>query len=592
MVGVCALLILAVVAGCSAPLTLPGSDARVAVSAAFSSYNAESSYGRASAVNGDVALLTGGVFGWTEADGSISLDPSFGRVEIVQAEPFIVRYEIADGVEWSDGVPVSSTDLLLAWAANSGALNDATIDPAAAADPDTGRLTGLAGDVYFDGRLAGGIAQARVMPQVVDARTLLVRFESRIPDWRLALAPGIPAHVLARTAGLAEVSDPGDADAAASAVALVRSAIESRDAVRLGDLSRSWNLDFDLAAGDQVTVPPSAGPYLVNAADSAEVVLVANPGYTGARQAKTATITLIVSADPMGTMDLVAGHHVDVADLPVTAGTVEALSALPGIDVRVGLSARAEHLELRFTGGKSGVFGDPGLREAFLLSVPRQAIVGTLFEAVAPDIAVLDSFTLRETDLAYRGGLAENGSEHYADRDLDRARELVAHSRVEAPEVCILFDPADARRQTTFALIAQSAGEAGFHVTDCSRSQWQEFLGVNGAYDAALYSWDTARLGREGIARVFQSSTPVANLTGYADPAADALIAELAATDDPGRTTALLHDLDRLLWSAAYGLPLYTQPTLTAVTSGWDGLERSPLEHGLIGTAWRWSLVE
>jgi len=216
VVGACGLLILAVLSGCGVSPTLPDSNARVAVPVAFTSYNAESSFGRASPANGDVALLTGGAFGWTEADGSISLDPSFGRVEIAQSEPFIVRYQIADGVEWSDGVPVSSTDLLLAWAANSGALNDTTFDPAAAVDPDTGRLTGLARQVYFDGRLAGGIEQARVMPQVVDAQTLLVRFESRIPGWQLALAPGIPAHVLARTAGLVEMAEAADAEAAES----------------------------------------------------------------------------------------------------------------------------------------------------------------------------------------------------------------------------------------------------------------------------------------------------------------------------------------------------------------------------------------
>jgi len=581
-----ALLMLAGLAACS-PL-VAGSEARVAVAAPFTSYNAETSHGRSSTTNSDVASLTGTGFGYTAPDGGLVLDESFGTAEIVQREPLIVRYTVAAGLRWSDGAPLDAVDLLLAWAAGSGALNTPGFDDAPYVDGATGRYTDdfPAGAVWFDGRRAGGIEAAVSTPQLVDGRTLLVRFERFVPSWRTVLAPGVPAHLLGALAAGAD--GPADPGAARRAVA---EAILAGDAAALAPLSRAWNSALDLVApaGAEGEVPAS-GPYRVASVDEdGGVELVVNPRYTGRRAAVTETLRLVVSPDPLETAELLADGVLDVASPPPSENLVAALHRIPGVAVTPGLSARVEHLDLRLSGGRSGALADPRVREAFLLTVPREEIVERLIRPLSPDARVLDSFTVRESAAAYADAIAGNGSSRFAAVDLDRARALLAQAGAGRPELCILYDSGDPRRRAEFELIAASAGRAGFRVDDCSRPDWESMLGVAGAYDAALFSWDTSRLGPEAMGRVFHSASAVVNLNGFADPAADAIVEQLETEDDPGRQQELLAGLDAILWQAGYGLPLFTHPTVTAVRGGSvAGVSRSPLERGVLWNAWEW----
>jgi peptide/nickel transport system substrate-binding protein len=164
----------------------------------------------------------------------------------------------------------------------------------------------------------------------------------------------------------------------------------------------------------------------------------------------------------------------------------------------------------------------------------------------------------------------------------------LADAGVVSPEVCVLYDPTSPRRVAEFQLIQQSAALAGFVVTDCSSPDWQGLLGVDGTYDAALFAWDTTRLGPTAQAEVFRSDADLANFSHYRDPDSDALIAQLTGTDDPTQQTALLTKLDTRIWSQAYGMPLYAYPTLTAVDARVAGVTRSPLAASVFWDAWTW----
>src|SRR5690606_41358323 len=122
-----------------------------------------------------------------------------------------------------------------------------------------------------------------------------------------------------------------------------------------------------------------------------------------------------------------------------------------------------------------------------------------------------------------------------------------------SPEWRILSAAGHERGGAEFALITPSAARAGCRVTDCSRPDWSSLLGVAGAYDAALFAWDTTRLGPSAIAAVFRSDSQIANLNRFADPQADALVDEIARSDDAETQTAALQKLDAILWADAYG---------------------------------------
>ncbi|MEP6843557.1 MAG: ABC transporter family substrate-binding protein [Pseudolysinimonas sp.] len=583
---------LAALTGCTPQSNIvAGSDVVVAVADPFTSVNPDTSYGRGSQTNADVALLTSTGFGYSDDRGATVLDSSFGSAQLLSRAPLTVKYTVNSGVEWSDGTPIDAADLLLAWVANSGAMNTPKFDDSGYVDAATGRYTRAfpSGTVFFDGRAGAGLEKATKIPVVGDdGRSLTVTFDSPLPDWSTVLEPGVPAHVLAR-----EVLHSKAGDAAAGKTAVL-DAIQKHDVGRLHALAGAWNDAYNLAATPkdrQLLV--SSGPYSIAKISGDRVTLASNSRYTGSRRPSFETVTLRVSPDPLETAKLMATGAVDIATPNPSDETAKALVAIPGLTVTAGTEARYEHLDLQFSQGKHGTFDDERVRRAFLQVVPRQQILAQLSSTTAPGggeqgAQMLDSFVLRWGAAGYAQAIEKNGSGAYGSTDVDAAKKLLNEAGVSSPAVCILYDPSNARRVGEFQLIQQSAARAGFVVEDCSSPDWQGLLGVDGSYDAALFAWDTTRLGPAAQASIFRSDSALANFNHYRDPDSDALIDQVKVADDGGHQTAVLTKLDARIWSQAYGLPLYAYPTLTAVGARVTGVTRSPLAASVFWNAWAW----
>lgn len=586
VLGVAALIAAALVGCTPQTILVAGSEVRVAVSDPFTSLNPATSYGRGSVTNGQLAQLTTTGFAYPDDHYGTVVDGSFGSATLVSRDPLVVTYRVNSGVTWSDGAPVDAADLLLAWAANSGALNTPGFDDSRYVDPATGRYTRSfpKNVVFFDGAIGSGLEKARAAPLVgSDGRSITVTFGSFDPDWKTALDPGVPAHVLGSEALGVAASDPKAGKRA------VLDAIEKRDATRLGALARFWNDGFNLdATPKDRRLLVSDGPYTVSRIVADRVTLSANPRYAGDRRPAFAKVTVRVSTDPLETAKLLASRAVDIATVQPSAATVSALGAISGVTVTPGTEARFEHLDLQFADGRNGTFGDARVREAFLKVVPRAQILRQLGSSGGGRATLLDSFSLRPGASGYAASVARNGSAAYRSTDIDTAKRLLAQAGVSNPQVCVLYDPTNPRRVTEFQLIQRSAARAGFVVTDCSSGDWQGLLGVAGAYDAALFAWDTTRLGPAAQSLVFRSGSRLANFNRYSDPKADALIDRAVATDDPATQTSLLSELDARIWAAGYGVPLYAYPTLTAVDDRVTGVTRSPLAGSIFWNAWTW----
>jgi peptide/nickel transport system substrate-binding protein len=600
-----------VLAACTPTTTVvEGSEVRVAVSTAYTSANASTSFGRSSPTNADVAYLTGTGFGYYDDSYALVEDPSFGSAEIIDESPFTVRYTVRDGATWSDGIPVDAADLLLAWAANSGSLNTPDFDDTDYVDAATGQFSDDFPDdvVFFDGTIGSGLELATETPRIVADRSLEVTYDEFFPGWRLALAPGVAAHVVAeRALGLsdgsevpadsdndADAPDPADIlDAAMTAKAALVSAIVGGDPDQLATVSRFWNTAYNLTSmPDDPALLVSSGPYTVtDIVENESVTLTANPEYSGDRQPTYETIQLRVSPDPLETVDLLAKHQVDIATPQPNEDVISALVSVDDVTVTAGSEGTFEHLDLQFADSSSGIFDDIRVRKAFLLVVPRQQILDDLVTPVQQDAGLLDSFVVRPGAEGYTEAIAVNGSREYAETDVDAAKALLQEAGLKKPGVCILYDPANPRRVAEFTLIRDSASRAGFRVSDCSNPDWEGLLGVGGAYDAALFAWDTTRVGPVAASAVFASDSKLANFNRYSNPEVDELIGEVDASDDPGEVTRLLTEIDTAVWADAYGLPLFAYPTVTAVSADVTGVTRSPLARGVFWNAWDWAPI-
>ncbi|MET0304171.1 MAG: ABC transporter substrate-binding protein [Microbacteriaceae bacterium] len=580
-------------AACSVqPRVVSGSEITIAVDTPFTSANAATSYGGTS-VNSNVDYLTGSGFGYVDDEFTTVADDYFGKAEIVTRDPFTVRYSVADDSEWSDGVAVDGADLLLAWAAESRAVNtypagSDEFDPAAFIDPDTGRFTDEfpADVVYFDGAPASGVDASSTAEVDGGGRSITVEFAEYVPDWQLAIQPGVPAHVLAELALDASADDP------ARAKSSVIQAIDAGEGDDLAALSRTWNDGWNFAEmPENPALLVASGPYRVGEIVAGEsVTLVPNERYSGARQPIAERLVFRYAATPADAVAMVADGTADVAMPQATTEIVQSVVGLENVTASAGAQSRLEQLQFNISSSRSGAFADAEARRAFLMSIPRADVVTQLIGAVNEDAQVLDSFVFQPGTAAYDASARINGSDRYAEPDLPGARAELARSTVASPEVCILFDPADARLAAAFALIQTAAGQVGFTVTSCESADWRALLGTPDTYDAVLLAVDTTADGTVDVDSHYLSDSPL-NSSGYASDETDALIRQYLAESDSAERASLLQQIDVELWTDAVGVPLFTPPSLLVTGPRVEGVTNAPLPQGALWNAWDWTLA-
>ena len=575
--------------GCIAPQSqvVDGSVISVGWSQPFTSYNASTSYGKQP---GNQAITSTSLSGFNYVDDVPQLvtDPSFGSYELLSEDPLVVRFTIADGVTWSDGTAIDAADLLLEWAALSGAFNEKDFDPKQFVDPATGRFTDEFPQdvVYFDSGAnpAFGLGLVTETPTVSeDKKSITLAYDEPFVDWNLQIVPPLPAHVVAKNA--LDISDNQEAKDA------ILDAIQNDDTEALAALSRFWNSGFNVTEMPEDTdLLLSSGPYVITdfIADQ-YVTLSANPEYKGAHRPQAEEIKIRYISDPLAAVQAFQTGEVQVIAPQATADVWTALSGL-GQTVIGGSEASFEHIDLQFDQSKSGSFNNPLIREAFLKVLPRQEIVDKLVVPLQGAAELRNSQVFLPGAVGYDESVASNGSDGFLAVDVEGAKQLLAEAGVPNPEVCILYSPTNPRRANEFILIQQSAAQAGFNVTDCSSTDWSALLGTAGAYDAAIYGWEVSNLGLiKGAPNTF-ASKGLTNRNFFSNPEVDALVEDLVVEFDPEAQTEILTKIDKLMWDNFYGAPLYQYPTVTAFDKGKvTGISPSLLPPGLFWNVWEWA---
>lgn len=572
-----------VVSGCAAesPRTVRGFEVTAALPASATTANP---FTPAAGTEADAAIAAAIYSGFTmiDAEGELVDDPSFGSQQLVAEDPFTVRYTIAPGVSWSDGTPVDAVDLLLHWAALSGALNTPGFDPDALREAGSGRLPALpAGTVFFDADTSRsathGILLAGAVPQLSSDRTSLeVVFDSPPADWRRVLtSAGMPAHFIAqRVFGIEDWSAAKDA---------VLSAVLDGDTAALRSIAQFWNTGFELGPGGPL--PLGNGPFEVESVTAAgTVTLAAGARYTGAHRPYAEAITLQTIADPLAAVQAL---HIGAVQLIAPVPTAEAAEAVAGLKLRL-LPADApatDVLLLRASGSLSGLIEQQAVRQAVALSIPRGLIAAEAVLPVRPGARVPTA--LVSTSSASGGG----------DADIEGARALLAEAGASGAGLCLLYDPAQPRHAAEFALIASSALEAGLTISDCSSEDWRQRLGQPGQYDLALVEAD---LAADDAAALWDRlhSAGRAGLPGLAGPEAparpelDAVLDRLVSTSPEDRD-AVLVQLEQLLTESAEVVPVATVPRSAAFEDRvLTGVSSAPVPAGVFWNPWEWRPVD
>jgi peptide/nickel transport system substrate-binding protein len=321
------------------------------------------------------------------------------------------------------------------------------------------------------------------------------------------------------------------------------------------------------------------------------VTLTANTEYTGANQPAVEEITVRFITDPLAAVQALQNGEVQLISPQATADVTEALSALD-VTVIGGYEGTYEHIDLQFDQSKSGNFNNPLIREAFMKVIPRQEIVDKLIKPIQEDAEVRNSQVFLPGADGYDESVANNGSDAYAEVDIEGAKALLAEAGVANPEVCMLFSSTNPRRANEFLLIQQSGALAGFNVTDCSSPDWGGLLGTPGAYDASLFGWQSTSLGVTNGPPPNYTTGGINNLNFYSNPEMDELTAALGVTFDLDEQKQILLDIDKLLWDDFYGVTIFQFPAVTAYDqNAITNISPSTLSPTIFWNIWDWEPV-
>ena len=550
-----------------------GGSATVVEVNAFNTFNPNTADGNTD-INSKISYATHSGFFYIDNKLNVVRNEKFGKMEKVSDNPLTVKYTINDGVKWSDGTPVTAADLVLQWAAFSGYYNDADAD-------------GKKGTQYFS--YAGdptGLALTDFPELGDDNRSMTIKYSKPFADWEIALGgPGIdiPAHVLAKKAGLA------DAKAFVDMVkGMPRGDAKNPKPAnkQLKAMADMWNTGFDtktLPADPSLFL--SNGPYVVKAMNQDQsLTMVKNKDYNWGPEAKLDEITVRYIGSAPAQVQALKNGEADIIAPQASADTVEQLKALEsqGVTVEVGNQLSYDHIDLNY----SGVFAEKNVREAFMKSVPRKDIVDKIVKKLDPKAAPLDSQLFVPDQAMYADSVKENGSSAYQDVDIEGAKKLLNGA---TPEVRIMYNKDNPNRADTYALISESATKAGFKIVDggLGKSDWGKALG-DGSYDATIFGWINSGVGVSGVPQIFKSGND-SNFNLFSDPEADKLMDELIVTTDKAKQDGLIKQIDKKIWDSAYGLPLFQAVGVDAYSDRITGVKYMPNQTGVWWNFWEWA---
>lgn len=551
------------------------------------SFNSSTTTGNATA-NSNVLYLTQSGFNYYNADSELVKNEKFGTYEKLSDDPLTVKYTIAEGVTWSDGVPVDAADLLLNWAALSGNVNEG--EPAY--DEETGVL--IPGDnVWFDTVAAGGgIEQATQTPTIGDdGRSITIVYDTFLVDWDLLFTTaGVPAHVVAKHA--LDIADPSEAKQA------VIDAINNKDSEALLPMSEFWSVGFDytkMPTGDNVDVLVGNGAYVVTDFNDQFITLKAREDFTAGDKPSVENITIKFIPDATASVQALQNGEVTVTQPQATTDILDFLKQIEGVDIIQQGETTYEHLDLVFNNG--GPFdpesygGDAEkaklVRQAFLTALDANEVVDKLIKPLNENAVWVASQTYLPGQPGYDESVKNNGSDRYGQGDAEAAKALLEEAGVkDTIDVCFLFSSTNVRRGEQYTLFAAQVAEAGFNLVDCSDENWGALLG-SGSYDASLFAWQSTSTSPTGSKATFVSDGGN-NFTGYANEQVDALYDQLSGESDTKKQQELLAQIDKLIWDDAYGLTVFQFPQITAYDSDLDGISSSPLAPTFFWEYWAW----
>ncbi|SDC94224.1 ABC transporter substrate-binding protein [Rhodococcus tukisamuensis] len=558
--GVVAIALVATAAGCS-----KGEDQvpsiGYAIDNVLTTYNANTVDGAASGARQAFARVLPGL-SYLGPEGRALADGDVGTVTAQPGDGLSLLYKVNPNAVYSDGVPVTCDDLVLAWAAGSGRFTG----------PDQAPLFHAASRAGYS-----DIDRVECRPGTKDA-TVVFRPGRAFAEWRALFGATelMPAHVAARAAGVPDVV----------------TALQGEDTAAAARVAAFWNTGWNLTEGElDPAVFPSAGPYRAQSYSAEDgLVLVANDKWWGNRPA---TDRIVVWPKGVDLEEKMASGDVDVLD--VGAGSIDGFDPGKGFSTVHEPSRSSEQLVL----ATGGVLGSADARRALASCVPRQQLFDTLgHPGYAPQSGlgsgVLNSRIVQADTLLYPPVAAVAG-DRYLRADTGAASAALSASGQGPITVRVGYLAPDARRAATVAAIAAACSPAGITVQDNGSADFTPSALAAGKVDAVLGGTASAQ-GAAGADSLVPPAYSLAegegsNFGQFRNGRVTEIAGKLAVETGYDRQLGLATEAENILWSEMPSIPLFNEPRTTAFADGMHAAVPNPTAAGAGWNMDRWILL-
>ncbi|GER21781.1 peptide ABC transporter substrate-binding protein [Zafaria cholistanensis] len=494
-------------------------------------------------------------FSYFGTDGAVYQNPAIGSIEKVSDSPLTIKYTINPDAVWSDGTPITTADAVLAWALQNANL---TVD----GKPIFNSVAQDLGDQVPKG--PKGEASGKEFTLV---------YAEPNPDWEIQSLLIHPAHIVAEQGGLST------AEFVAAALA--------GDGAKLEKAADFWNTGWNTDPG---TVPDpalalSSGPYKIDSWEAGQsITLTANDKWWGTPAATEKLVIRFAAADTH--VQALQNADLDVVEPQATIDTVAQLEGL-GDDVQIlaGDTLSWEHLDFNFAeGNKFG--GNPELRQAFALCVPRQQIVDNLIKPLNPGAQVMNAREVFPFQENYGDVVSAAYSGQYDAVDIEGAKRILEEQNATGVKVRIGYNAPNPRRTDVVAMIKSSCDQAGFEVVDVGSGDFFSKTLPNGDYDVALYAWSSSGQITSGE-NIYATGKPQ-NYSQYSNRDVDAAWRKLATSLDPAVQLEQTKAIEKLLWEDLHGIPLFAHPGITAARADVLNVRRTAAQSTVLWNAEQW----
>jgi peptide/nickel transport system substrate-binding protein len=467
---------------------------------------------------------------------------------VTKASPQTIVYQINPKATWSDGVPISASDFIYMWQANSG----------------SPKFKDKGGTAFLPASTAG-YSQIKSVTGSNGGKTVTVVFSSPFGDWQSLFTDLMPAHI-AKNVG--------------------------------------FNTGFqNFGPAEKV----SGGPYEMQSYTAGQdLVEVPNPGWWGTKP-KLSKLVFRFILDDNSVPPAMANGEVQMAN-PALASLAykDAVAALPNVTVSVLPGLEFQHIDFNEA---NPYLARLDVRDAIAAGTNREQMVQRIVAPLTTTIQPLENRIFMPIQSQYTNTSGSYGDFNPSQAEsllkaagMTKGADGYFHPNF-GPEkgqdftLSISTTSGVPVRSQIEQLFQADMKAIGVKITIQNYSANTLFgtVGPKGEFDIIEFAWVQTPYasGSEAIYCNYAN----ASLCGddwdhYNDPKVDSLFAQALSTIDPSTAASLYNQADAQLWKDMVTLPLFEQPQLTAWSSTYGNVVPDPSNFGVTWNAYAWGLKE